>query len=178
MLGFIIYDVYANGLILTKWTHSNLLLGRTNTIKLDHQYTKTFDDVDDREIDVESEDDERSKSPVSGVINSSNKRAHHNALERKRRDHIKESFNGLRDSVPFLDGEKSSRAQILNKATEYIQVMRRNNISHQQDIDDLKKQNKLLEQQIRELEKSSQSFQTSQDSTEFEASPQMPPESS
>lgn len=34
------------------------------------------------------------------------KRAHHNALERKRRDHIKESFHSLRDSVPSLQGEK------------------------------------------------------------------------
>lgn len=36
------------------------------------------------------------------------KRAHHNALERKRRDHIKDSFHGLRDSVPALQGEKVS----------------------------------------------------------------------
>uniref|UniRef100_A0A8C9XEA2 Protein max n=1 Tax=Sander lucioperca TaxID=283035 RepID=A0A8C9XEA2_SANLU len=82
----------------------------------------------------------------------SDKRAHHNALERKRRDHIKDSFHGLRDSVPALQGEKSSvkqasRAQILDKATEYIQYMRRKNHTHQQDIDDLKKQNALLEQQ-------------------------------
>uniref|UniRef100_A0A3Q1C7J0 Protein max n=1 Tax=Amphiprion ocellaris TaxID=80972 RepID=A0A3Q1C7J0_AMPOC len=80
------------------------------------------------------------------------KRAHHNALERKRRDHIKDSFHSLRDSVPALQGEKNSvkqasRAQILDKATEYIQYMRRKNHTHQQDIDDLKKQNALLEQQ-------------------------------
>nr|XP_013802184.1 PREDICTED: protein max [Apteryx mantelli mantelli] len=55
------------------------------------------------------------------------KRAHHNALERKRRDHIKDSFHSLRDSVPSLQGEKASRAQILDKATEYIQYMRRKN---------------------------------------------------
>uniref|UniRef100_A0A8C5CEZ4 Protein max n=1 Tax=Gadus morhua TaxID=8049 RepID=A0A8C5CEZ4_GADMO len=65
------------------------------------------------------------------------KRAHHNALERKRRDHIKDSFHSLRDSVPALQGEKqsikqASRAQILDKATEYIQYMRRKNHTHQQ----------------------------------------------
>ncbi|XP_061651461.1 protein max-like isoform X1 [Phyllopteryx taeniolatus] len=92
------------------------------------------------------------------VDSDADKRAHHNALERKRRDHIKDSFHGLRDSVPALQGEKSSvkqasRAQILDKATEYIQYMRRKNHSHQQDIDDLKKQNALLEQQVRALEK-------------------------
>uniref|UniRef100_G3NYE1 Protein max n=1 Tax=Gasterosteus aculeatus aculeatus TaxID=481459 RepID=G3NYE1_GASAC len=97
--------------------------------------------------------------------------AHHNALERKRRDHIKDSFHSLRDSVPALQGEKvgkaqpasppgtrcsgshASRAQILDKATEYIQYMRRKNHTHQQDIDDLKRQNALLEQQVRALEK-------------------------
>ena len=42
---------------------------------------------------------------------------------------------------------QASRAQILDKATEYIQYMRRKNHTHQQDIDDLKRQNALLEQQ-------------------------------
>lgn len=42
---------------------------------------------------------------------------------------------------------KASRAQILKKAAEYIQFMRRKNNSHQQDIDDLKKQNLVLESQ-------------------------------
>ncbi|XP_046906035.1 protein max-like isoform X2 [Hypomesus transpacificus] len=81
------------------------------------------------------------------VDSDADKRAHHNALERKRRDHIKDSFHSLRDSVPALQGEKASRAQILDQATEYIQYMRRKNHTHQQDIDDLKKQNALLEQQ-------------------------------
>ena len=96
------------------------------------------------------------------------KRAHHNALERKRRDHIKDSFTTLRDAVPILGGPEkarspqgsraqdmstqvcvallsckqmcdcivvrrlqSSRAQILSKATEYLQFMRRKNHAHQ-----------------------------------------------
>jgi hypothetical protein len=42
------------------------------------------------------------------------KRAHHNALERKRRDHIKDSFSSLRDSVPALQGEK------VNNSTKVI----------------------------------------------------------
>uniref|UniRef100_A0A8C7XRR2 Protein max n=1 Tax=Oryzias sinensis TaxID=183150 RepID=A0A8C7XRR2_9TELE len=40
------------------------------------------------------------------VDSDADKRAHHNALERKRRDHIKDSFHSLRDSVPSLQGEK------------------------------------------------------------------------
>ena len=61
------------------------------------------------------------KIPSSGTMD---KRAHHNALERKRRDHIKDSFTGLRDAIPTMKGgDKSSRAQILKKASEYIQVL-------------------------------------------------------
>ncbi|GIY45995.1 protein max [Caerostris extrusa] len=48
---------------------------------------------------------------------------------------------------------QASRAQILKKAADYIQAMRRKNSSHQQDIDDLKKQNRALEDQIKILEK-------------------------
>lgn len=44
-------------------------------------------------------------------------------------------------------GSQASRAQILKKAAEYITFMRRKNLSHQQDIDDLKRQNNILETQ-------------------------------
>ena len=37
-----------------------------------------------------------------------------------------------------------SRAQILNKATDYIQYMVRRNASHQAEMDDLKKQNEAM----------------------------------
>ncbi|MBZ3873739.1 Protein max [Sciurus carolinensis] len=90
---------------------------------------------------------------------AADKRSHHNALERKRRDHIKDSFHSLRDSVPSLQGEKASRVQILDKVTEYIQHMQRKNHTHQQDINDLKRQNALLEQQVRALGKARSSTQ-------------------
>ncbi|XP_028165798.1 protein max isoform X1 [Ostrinia nubilalis] len=119
---------------------------------------------DDRDIDIESDAENDSDSRTharnnlggGGYYSQADKRAHHNALERKRRDHIKDSFTSLRESVPALQNEKvtqASRAQILKKAAEYIQFMRRKNNSHQQDIDDLKRQNNLLEAQIRALEK-------------------------
>lgn len=56
-----------------------------------------------------------------------------------------EVFISPRARFPLL--LQASRAQILDKATEYIQYMRRKNHTHQQDIDDLKRQNALLEQQ-------------------------------
>lgn len=48
------------------------------------------------------------------------KRAHHNALERKRRDHIKDSFHSLRDSVPSLQGEKVGNPQPVSLPTTQI----------------------------------------------------------
>merc|ERR1711874_107515 len=100
------------------------------------------------DLDAESEEETSLVPERPG-----SKRAHHNALERKRRDHIKDSFNGLKDAIPTLQGDKSSRAQILKKASEYIAFMRRKNTSHSNDIEDLKKQNQHLENQIRSMEK-------------------------
>ncbi|KAF3831073.1 hypothetical protein GH733_002311 [Mirounga leonina] len=55
------------------------------------------------------------------VESDADKRAHHNALERKRRDHIKDSFHSLRDSVPSLQGEKVSLLRKL-MATAYLKL--------------------------------------------------------
>ncbi|CAG0913115.1 unnamed protein product [Notodromas monacha] len=114
---------------------------------------------DELEMDIDSEDESVDGGPSDGrngnlVFHSqAERRAHHNALERKRRDHIKDSFSGLRDVVPSLKGEKSSRAQILKKASEFIAFMRASNATHQSDIEDLKRQNAELELQITAMEK-------------------------
>ncbi|CAC5418907.1 protein max-like isoform X2 [Mytilus californianus] len=122
---------------------------------------------EDRDVDIESDedDDELSSNANTQFMTQAEKRAHHNALERKRRDHIKDSFSSLRDSIPSLQGEKVSRAQILKKAADYIQFIRRKNQGHQSDIDDLKKQNSTLEQQIRALEKARNTGQFAQSSS-------------
>ena len=104
-------------------------------------------------------------------LQADRKRAHHNALERKRRDHIKDSFHTLRDAIPNIKGEKvserngneylhthkdikssnkilkTSRAQILKAATDYIKTMKNRNAVFQNDIDALKKQNYEIETQ-------------------------------
>uniref|UniRef100_A0A1A9Z516 Protein max n=1 Tax=Glossina pallidipes TaxID=7398 RepID=A0A1A9Z516_GLOPL len=114
---------------------------------------------DDRDIDIESDDDNDSDTGTSMPQRNSTqnftqeeKRAHHNALERKRRDHIKESFTNLREAVPSLKGEKASRAQILKKTTDCIQNMRRKIQANQKDVNDLKHQIAILEEEVRLLE--------------------------
>lgn len=100
-------------------------------------------DDDDNNVDFDSDDDDdRNRSK------GDNKRDHHNALERRRRDLIKDSFCKLRDVVPSLQGEKSSRAQILKKAAEYLQTMRKKNQTNQADIEELSRLNKMLEDQM------------------------------
>ncbi|KAG9510806.1 Protein max, partial [Fragariocoptes setiger] len=108
-------------------------------------------DYEIEDVYFDSDDDQSMQSTPSSRNRSGkgdNKRDHHNALERRRRDLIKDSFCKLRDVVPALQGEKASRAQILKKAAEYIQTMKKRNVGHQSDIDELRKLNKILEQQI------------------------------
>uniref|UniRef100_A0A8C8XG25 Protein max n=1 Tax=Panthera leo TaxID=9689 RepID=A0A8C8XG25_PANLE len=61
---------------------------------------------DNDDIEVESDEEQ------PRFQSAADKRAHHNALERKRRDHIKDSFHSLRDSVPSLQGEKGRKTKI------------------------------------------------------------------
>ena len=58
-----------------------------------------IDDVDNQDVDM-------TLNIRQNEQNQAEKRAHHNALERKRRDHIKGSFGDLRDAIPSLKGEK------------------------------------------------------------------------
>ncbi|KAK0178685.1 hypothetical protein PV327_007554 [Microctonus hyperodae] len=114
---------------------------------------------DDRDIDIESDEGDDSDSRQRSSDNTqfysqAEKRAHHNALERKRRDHIKDSFSNLRDTVVALKGGKgASRVQILKEAAQYINLMRKNTKKQQQDIDALKRQNVILNSQIVILER-------------------------
>lgn len=109
------------------------------------QQQQITSDDDDNNVDFDSDDDDdNSRHRARG----DNKRDHHNALERRRRDLIKDSFCKLRDVVPSLQGEKASRAQILKKAAEYIQTMRKKNQTNQADIDELSRLNKMLEDQM------------------------------
>jgi len=107
---------------------------------------------DDQDIDLE----EDGLSNMSGGVD--NKRALHNAMERKRRDSIKDSFRGLQDCIPTLRGDKTSRAQVLKKAGDYISSMQNKVAKHQTEIEDLKKQNAQIESQIRAMEKTKSSF--------------------
>jgi len=108
---------------------------------------------EEREIDVELDDGGDSGLDSSANGMPENKRALHNAMERKRRDSIKDSFRGLQECIPTLRGDKTSRAQVLKKTGDYISHMQKKIKTHQDEIQELKNQNAQLETQIRALEK-------------------------
>jgi len=114
---------------------------------------------DERDIDVELDDgdlggmDDEGGSLAGDDGIPENKRALHNAMERKRRDSIKDSFRGLQECIPTLRGDKTSRAQVLKKTGDYIVHMQKKISNHQDEIKELKNQNTQLEAQIRALEK-------------------------
>eukprot|EP01135_Chromosphaera_perkinsii_P003960 Nk52_evm3s265 gene=Nk52_evmTU3s265 len=72
------------------------------------------------------------------------KRMNHNLLERKRRDHIKNCFDELRDSCPIINHDNPSRSQILKKACEYIHFMLKKNAKTESEINELKVQGSRL----------------------------------
>ena len=78
---------------------------------------------EEKEIDVESDyedgENRNEDSPGQQFASLEEKRAHHNALERKRRDHIKDSFVGLRDSIPTLEGDGLYPYSLLNRQLDF-----------------------------------------------------------
>ncbi|OAF65808.1 hypothetical protein A3Q56_06473 [Intoshia linei] len=80
------------------------------------------------------------------------RRAHHNALERKRRDHIKDSFVSLRKSVPSLSRDKVSRAQVLIHATSYIKYLTKKINANKRESDILELENRETYQKVKKME--------------------------
>ena len=82
--------------------------------------------------------------------NTSGRRAHHNALEQKRRGVIRGCFENLRKSVPPLDSEgtKLSRSGILRETARYIKTTRERMAEYQADLDELRLQNQRLSNEL------------------------------
>ncbi|CAI4232647.1 unnamed protein product [Auanema sp. JU1783] len=109
-----------------------------------------------RQHSESSEDDVSSPKSHSPSLND-DRRAHHNELERRRRDHIKDHFMALKNAIPILEGEKSSRALILKRAIEYIGLMKNKINESENGMAELKRRNELLEAQLNSVPSSSPS---------------------
>eukprot|EP01137_Pigoraptor_chileana_P009703 Opistho-2@58348 len=83
-------------------------------------------DMDSLELKLEPGDDDSSEGMDDAEREM--KRASHNCSEQKRRDNIKEGFVILRSAIPTLK-EGTSRAVILKKSVEYIEMLKKQNKS-------------------------------------------------
>eukprot|EP01137_Pigoraptor_chileana_P020945 Opistho-2@83992 len=102
--------------------------------------------------DMMDDMDDSDSSEPSKARRDAHKRANHNALERKRRDHIKDRFSTLKANVPTISADNPSRAMILNKATDYIRYMKKKNAMDVAEVAEIKRQNSHLSEQIKTLE--------------------------
>ncbi|KAI1718789.1 helix-loop-helix DNA-binding domain-containing protein [Ditylenchus destructor] len=111
--------------------------GRSYVISTSPNSDNEFSDVDD--------DEGESKKSQSGSPSvDEDRRAHHNELERRRRDHIKDHFMNLKNSIPLLEGEKSSRALILKRAVDYISLLQAQLKEYRKEVEDMRRQKEIL----------------------------------
>ncbi|KAK5970287.1 Helix-loop-helix DNA-binding domain protein [Trichostrongylus colubriformis] len=109
-------------------------------------------------MDDESDYDDEQESPLSsqggtgsadGVVDDHKRhaRAQHNALERRRRDNIKDMYTSLKDAVPDMQNERASRAVILRRAIEVIEEKQQQRAELQADCDRLRSETAELERE-------------------------------
>nr|CAD2186114.1 unnamed protein product [Meloidogyne enterolobii] len=75
-------------------------------------------------------------------------RAQHNALERRRRDNIKDMYCSLKDGIPNFSSDRASRAQILRKAYETIQAGNDELKNLSQEVKKIEEHNEHLRKQL------------------------------
>ncbi|PAV61817.1 hypothetical protein WR25_26350 [Diploscapter pachys] len=80
-------------------------------------------------------------------------RAQHNALERRRRDNIKDMYSSLKDTIPDMQNERASRAMILKRAIDAIEDTHKGNEMDVNEVSKMEEENKRLEQQLEELKR-------------------------
>jgi len=103
------------------------------------------------EIDIES----NNASPANAGLDDFKKhaRAQHNALERRRRDNIKDMYTSLKDEISnFSNSERASRAHILKKTIEQIEGQKAEVQDLDEEVNQLRKQNAKLLAEIQERE--------------------------
>jgi len=76
------------------------------------------------------------------------RRREHNDSERKRRDHLRNSFNNLKDQIPKLKAaeKRPPRIMILHEATTYVTQLIDNNYNLEKTLDaELEKKKRLMQ---------------------------------
>lgn len=79
-------------------------------------------------------------------------RAQHNALERRRRDNIKDMYTSLREEIPNFNHERASRAQILCKTIEQMKDLKDEMERLEKETKELEEEEMMLQKELDELE--------------------------
>lgn len=111
------------------------------------------DDEDDNSNDSSSRCSGDFKTDESAKQPNKQKKMIHNALERKRRDHIKDMFCTLREVVPTIENDKESRADILKKSCDYLTTVRESNAKEREECEHMRKCVETLEAAVEALKK-------------------------
>ncbi|VIO98051.1 Helix-loop-helix DNA-binding domain containing protein [Brugia malayi] len=97
------------------------------------------------DADFSDGEDDSAINSASTVDSKRHARAQHNALERRRRDNIKDMYGALKDTIPGMQNERASRAAVLKKSIDLI-------TSKQADLEKILAENQKLEQENNVLE--------------------------
>ncbi|VDN07830.1 unnamed protein product [Thelazia callipaeda] len=76
------------------------------------------------DADLSDGEDESAVHSIIAIDSKRHARAQHNALERRRRDNIKDMYAALKDTIPGMKNERvsASRASVLKKSIDLITV--------------------------------------------------------
>lgn len=104
-------------------------------------------------------DTDTSNIPSNNTVNDPklHARAQHNALERRRRDNIKDMYTLLKEEIPNFNHERASRAQILCKTIEQMMELKH-------DVELLEDENKKLDEEYEKLQKELEELEAAEDS--------------
>ncbi|EJW88178.1 helix-loop-helix DNA-binding domain-containing protein [Wuchereria bancrofti] len=97
------------------------------------------------DADFSDGEDDSAVNSTSTIDSKRHARAQHNALERRRRDNIKDMYGALKDTIPGMQNERASRAAVLKKSIDLI-------TSKQADLEKILAENQKLEQENNVLE--------------------------
>ncbi|KAI6213361.1 Helix-loop-helix DNA-binding domain-containing protein [Aphelenchoides besseyi] len=108
-------------------------------------------DYSDGDLDGDS-----NGSPAASGSNADDSKKHaraqHNALERRRRDNIKDMYGSLQNEISMNGNERASRAHVLKKTIESIEEQKSENQELSDDLQRIEAENKRLIQEIAERE--------------------------
>uniref|UniRef100_A0AC34FV66 BHLH domain-containing protein n=1 Tax=Panagrolaimus sp. ES5 TaxID=591445 RepID=A0AC34FV66_9BILA len=131
---------------------------------MSYRQSDSDNEFSDNEIDIET-NSPNPNGENTGVVSEHKKRAQHNALERRRRDNIKDMYSSLKDEIPNFSHERASRAQILSKTIEQMQCLQGEADDAEKEMKDAEEENARLLKELEELEAAEASCRTTPERT-------------